>query len=123
MAVVPRSTGGASPPWGARAPAGAVAAILYMDIAGEWACRRCHGAIYEVTREDRKARLFRAARRTRAALGDFGEIGAPLPDRPPGMWTSTYSRRLARAIRAEDAALDAMQESATRFERRRTRVA
>ena len=45
------------------------------------------GAVYEVTREDSKARLFRAAPRARAALGDFGEIGDPLPDRPRCMWS------------------------------------
>ncbi|WP_434042305.1 MULTISPECIES: hypothetical protein [Sorangium] len=85
------------------------AAVLYLAAPG-LRCRRCAGLVYPATRQRPEERVLEQAlaRRTRAraALGAGPDPREPIPQRPPGVSSSTWARRLDRLHEA-DAAVQA----------------
>ncbi len=57
-------------------------------------CRKCHGLVYQSTREDAGSRLFSRARKLRQWLGEDGGIDDPWPEKPKGMHWKTYNRKI-----------------------------
>ncbi|WP_437631128.1 hypothetical protein [Sorangium sp. So ce854] len=73
------------------------AAVLYLAAPG-LRCRRCAGLVYPATRQRPEEQVLEQAlaRRTkaRAALGAAPDPREPIPRRPPGVRSSTWTRRL-----------------------------
>ena len=65
-------------------------------------CRRCYGLAYTSQSEAYYDRALRRAQGLRTQLGGTGNMTAPFPDRPKGMWTKTYQRHLEEAGQAEE---------------------
>jgi hypothetical protein len=60
----------------------------------------------DLARKRRRERLWRAARKLRARLGEASSHVDPIPERPYGMWQRTYGRLARRLVALEAAALD-----------------
>jgi hypothetical protein len=70
-------------------------ALLY-SAGGFFACRHCHGLVYDCQNETPWLRSIRRARKIRMRLGTGFSFAEPFPDKPPGMHWLTYLRmRLA----------------------------
>jgi hypothetical protein len=74
-------------------------AVLYGG--GIFACRQCHGLIYESQREAPHGRALSRAQAIRMRLGGSGGMAEDFPERPKGMHWQTYSQLLAKAEQAE----------------------
>jgi hypothetical protein len=70
---------------------------------------------YASQRERRDLRLWRAARKLRARLGEASSPLDPIPERPYGMWQRTYSRLVKRLAAIEAAALGAANIKLQKF--------
>ena len=79
--------------------------VLYVQ-GSRLLCRICARVAYASQRERRRERLWRAARKLRARLGEASSHVDPIPDRPYGMWQRTYDRLVERVEALEAAALD-----------------
>jgi hypothetical protein len=79
--------------------------VLYVR-GGRLLCRVCARIAYASQRERRRERLWRAARKLRARLGEGSSHLDPIPERPYGMWQRTYDRLVERVGAIEAAALD-----------------
>jgi hypothetical protein len=77
-----------------------VCALYFLG--GRVACRHCNGLWYAAQRTSAKGRKFRAMKRVRRKLGDYGQLWAvKVPPKPRGMWRKTYARHLAALARIE----------------------
>lgn len=78
---------------------------LVLPSGGRWfLSRRAYSLGYECQRVTPEERLRRRARKLRRRLGDLdGCIVNPVPDKPKGMWWSTYDRLVDELDRVEDA--------------------
>ena len=84
--------------------------LLYRRV-GRLACRTCHDLTWTCQRESPADRLRRRARSIRRRLGGSINLLEPFPNRPKGMHRSTYARWRRKGLTAEQAILDAMEES------------
>jgi hypothetical protein len=89
--------------WGVCPGCGRRAALLYLDASGP-ACRGCAELTYRRAGPLDRAVMRRT--RARAALGAGPGALDPIPERPPGVWRSTWTRRL-QALRAAELAVHA----------------
>ena len=77
------------------------ACIIY-HFHGRIACRVCNGLWYESQRTSSNGRKFRAMRKIRRKLGDYGQLSsAKLLPKPRRMWRRTYERHCAALARVE----------------------
>ena len=76
-----------------------------MPSGGRWfLSRRAYRLGYASQRVTPEERLRMRARKLRRRLGDHdGCIVSPVPDKPKGMWWSTYDRLVDEIDRVEDA--------------------
>jgi|HubBroStandDraft_1064217.scaffolds.fasta_scaffold45655_1 hypothetical protein len=56
------------------------------------ACRRCHDLVYPSQRQKSTDRALHRAQLVRIRLGGSANLSQPFPNRPKGMWRSTYAR-------------------------------
>jgi hypothetical protein len=78
-------------------------------------CRHCYGLAYGSQSESRWDRTLRRANKLRRKLGGEPGMQAPLPPRPKGMWSRTYSLLLDRLFETEDAADEAFVAHTSRL--------
>jgi hypothetical protein len=64
-------------------------------------CRHCNQLSYASQYEQPWKRAFRRANKLKQHLGIGVGIGEPLPEKPKGMWTRTYSSLLDEILHAE----------------------
>ena len=64
-------------------------------------CRHCNQLAYASQFEQPWQRALRRANKLKQRLGIDVEIGDPFPDKPKGMWKSTYGRLLDQILQAE----------------------
>jgi hypothetical protein len=77
-----------------------VCTLYYLE--PRLACRRCNSLWYAAQRTSSVARKFLTRRKIRRKLGDYGQMSsARLPQRPRGMWRTTYARHCAALARIE----------------------
>ena len=78
-------------------------------------CRHCYRLRYASQSEDRWDRALRRANKHRRRIG--GELGilSDIPERPKGMWHSTYQRHLSEIFVAEDEAQEQLVLLAARL--------
>ena len=78
--------------------------VLCLPIGAEQlASRQAHGLAFKSQRLRASARSAVRAQRIRLDLGDLANLDAPFPERPKGMWSSTYERRRTEAERVCEA--------------------
>jgi hypothetical protein len=64
-------------------------------------CRHCNALAYASQNETTWQRALRRANKLKQRLGIDVGIGDPFPDKPKGMWSSTYGRLLDEILQAE----------------------
>jgi hypothetical protein len=67
-------------------------------------CRHCYRLTYSSQGEDRWDRALRRAAKHRRRIGGEPGILSDIPERPKGMWHSTYQRHLSDIFVADDEA-------------------
>jgi hypothetical protein len=77
-------------------------------------CRHCNKLAYASQYEEPWKRALRRANKLKQRLGIDVGIDEPFPDKPKGMWSRTYGRRLDEILQAEILANEAQ---AKRFQR------
>ena len=76
--------------------------VLCLPIgANQFASRQAHGLAFASQRLRASARDTVRAQRIRIALGGSADTAAPFPERPKGMWATTYARKNAMGLDAE----------------------
>jgi hypothetical protein len=73
--------------------------ILYGD--GNFVCRKCRGISYQIQRIAPSCRALARAQLLRAKLGASLDVSAPLPPKPKGMHSWTYTKLGIRVLVAE----------------------
>lgn len=93
------------------------AAKLYLPGGGttQFASRQAYRLAYRSTRQDRHDRLVAKAQAIHVRLGGDGNIQSPFPDKPRGMWWSTYSRLYLEYKTANEGALGEFMEMCSRL--------
>lgn len=88
-------------------PCGRRVGVLWLD--REFACRMCHGVVYESQREDAITRAHRRSAKARLALGAEpwrAHFMGARPERPKRMRFRTYLRGLVKIAEADRAVWD-----------------
>jgi hypothetical protein len=78
-------------------------------------CRHCYGLSYASQSESARDRLLRRANNIRMRLGGQPGMLSPFPERPRGMWQTTFERLRETALAAEEQAAGALAISAERL--------
>jgi hypothetical protein len=60
---------------------------------GTYACRHCHRALYKSQRHNQHGRKRRSAAKLRLCLGDWSDVGEPIPSKP--RWKHKRRYRIA----------------------------
>jgi hypothetical protein len=82
------------------------AARLYLAGGSIFACRLCHGLAYASQSETPGQRAITKAQKFRVRLGGGPSLLDRFPRKPPRMHRRTYFRLFAKAIKAQERALD-----------------
>ena len=101
VALIPRPQRFGGVRWLFRDPDGfGLCSTLFLPAgASSFASRQAHGLAHRSQRQRAPARAADRAQRIRQDLGGSGDLDAPFPAKPKGMWSATYDR--LRAASAE----------------------